>query len=147
MRLVRPLARGLRALLRRRDADRDIADEVQNYLEQATAAHVARGLSPRDARRAAQVEIGNVTVMSEQVRSFGWENVVENLLSDLRYGARWLRTNPGFTTVSAITLALGIGATTAIFSAVYPILFDPLPYPGAARIVTVSYVLRPSAST
>ena len=68
MRLVRPIARGLRALFRGRDADRDIADEVQHYLDLATAAHIARGLSSTDARRAAMAEIGNATVMSEQVR-------------------------------------------------------------------------------
>jgi putative ABC transport system permease protein len=141
MRPLRSLARGLRALTQRRDADQDIDDEVRHYLDQATAAHRLRGLSPDDARRAALLEIGNASVVAEQVRSFGWENVVETLLADLRYGARWLRANPGFTAVSAITLALGIGATTAIFSAVYPILFEPLPYPNADRIVAIRYSL------
>jgi len=141
MRLLRPLARGLRALVRRRDTDRDISDEVRDYLDRATAAHRARGLSDADARRAAQLEIGNITVVSEQVRSFGWENVADTLIADVRYGVRCLRANPGFTTVTAITLALGIGATTAIFSAVYPILLDRLPYPNADQIVTLRYVL------
>jgi len=146
----RPLARGIRALFRRRDVDHDITDEVRSYLEHATAAHMARGLSAEDARRAAQLEIGNITVVSEQVRSFGWENVVEALIADLRYGIRWLRGNPGFTTVSAIAIALGIGATTAIFSAVYPILFDPLPYPDPGRVVALRYLLldgRPTLQT
>jgi hypothetical protein len=139
MRPLRSLARGIRALTQRGAVDQDIADEVQSYLDDATAAHIARGLSPDAARRAAQLEIGNASVVAEQVRSFGWENLVVTLFTDVRYAARWLRHNPGFTAVSAITLALGIGATTAIFSAVNPILFEPLPYPNADRIVAIRY--------
>src|SRR5262249_22124211 len=67
------------------------------------------------------------------------------LIADVRYGLRWLRSNPGFTAVSAITLALGIGATTAIFSAVNPILFEPLPYPHAERIVGIRYAFGDGA--
>jgi putative ABC transport system permease protein len=138
--LWRQLTRGLRVLTNRGAADQDIADEVQHYLEQATAAHLARGLPPEAARRAAQLELGNPTVVREQVRSYGWENAVGALLADGRYAARRLRSNPGFATVSVLTLALGIGATTAIFSAVNPILFEPLPYPHAERILMISDV-------
>ncbi|HEU4629168.1 MAG TPA: ABC transporter permease [Gemmatimonadaceae bacterium] len=138
MSLWRQLARGLRALTHRSAADRDIADEVQHYLEQATAAHVARGLPPAEALRAARLELGGVTRVREEVRGYGWENVVETGLADLRYAVRRLRGAPGFTAVTVLTLALGIGGTTAIFSAVHPILFEPLPYPHAERIVTVT---------
>ena len=138
MSLWRQATRGLRALTNRTTTDRELSDEVRDYLERATSAHVARGLAPRDARRAAQLEIGNATVTREQVRSYGWENTIETLLADLRFAARRLRTNPGFSVVAVSTLALGIGATTAIFSAVNPILFAPLPYPHAERIVMVS---------
>ena len=137
MSIWRQLARGVRVLTRREAADREIDDEVQHYLEESTAAFAAHGLSPEEARRAARLEMGSATVIREQVRSAAWEDVIGTLFADLRYGARRLRGNPGFTAVSVLTLALGIGASTAIFSAVNPILFEPLPYPQAGRIVTI----------
>src|SRR5688572_17837154 len=133
----RQVGRGLRALTHRTSTDRDIADEVQHYLEQATAAHSARGLTPAQAARAARLELGSVSSVREQVREYGWENVVETLIADLRYAGRRLRGAPGFTTIIVLTLALGIGATTAIFSAVNPILFETLPYPDAGRIAAI----------
>ena len=139
MSLWRQLTRGLHVLLNRRAADAEVGNEVRHYLEQATAAHIARGRSPEEARRAAQLEVGNVTAVRDQVRSDGWENTVGTVLSDLRHALRHLANNPGFTAVAVLTLALGIGASTAIFSAVNPILFEPLPYPHAERIMTVWY--------
>jgi putative ABC transport system permease protein len=133
----RQLTRGLRALLHRSHTDRDIADEVQHYLEEATAAHVARGLSLDQAVRAARLEVGSLTGVKEEIRGYGWENAIETLLADLRFAARRLRADPGFTIVALLTLALGIGGTTAIFSAVNPILFQPLPYPHADRLTAI----------
>ena len=129
MSLWRQLTHGLRALTRRAAADQDIHDEVDHYLEQVAATHIKRGLSPEAARRAARLELGNATSVREQVRTDGWENVVETFLTDLRYGARRLRAAPGFTAITVLTLDLGIGGTTAIFSALNPILFAALPYP------------------
>jgi len=137
MSLWRQLSRGFRALTSRSAADRDVADEVENYLEQATAELIAGGMSPEEARRAAQLQLGSSMALREEVRSYGWENRVESLLTDLRYAARRLRKSPGFTVVAALTLALGMGASTAIFSAVYPILFQPLPYPDPGRILMI----------
>ena len=133
----RQLTHGIRALLKRSQVDRDIDDEIQHYLDQATAAHIAGGYSPEEARRAARIELGGVTHVREQVRSAGWEHVVETAYTDLRYGARRLRSEPVFTAVAVLTLALGVGATTAIFSAVHPILLEPLPYPDPERIVVL----------
>jgi putative ABC transport system permease protein len=133
----RQLTHGLRALTDRASADRNVADEVDDYLEHAQAEYISRGLSPADALRAARMEIGGVTGAREQVRAYGWENVIEATLADLRYAMRRLRVTPGFTIITVLTLALGVGATTAIFSAVNPILFEPLPYPNAQRIASI----------
>jgi hypothetical protein len=112
MSLWRHFTRGLRVLTNRKAADRDIADEVGHYLEESTAALVAGGLAPDDARRAASLEMGNTPAVREQVRGYGWENTIDNLFAELRYATRRLSGNPGFAAVSILTLALGIGAST-----------------------------------
>lgn len=137
MSLWRQLTRGLRVLIQRNESDAELSTELRDYIDRATAAHIARGLAPEAARRAALVEAGSATSIQDQVRSSAWEHAVENFLADLRYGARQLLRHPGFAVVAILTLALGIGATTAIFSAVNPILFEPLPYPHADRVVIV----------
>jgi len=138
MSLWRQLTRGLRALVDCPAAERDVADEVEHFLDEATAALVAQGLSREEARRAAAVEFGNAAFVREQVREYGWENVIWSFAGDVRYGLRRLRSAPGFALVCIVTLALGIGASTAIFSAINPILFEPLPYPRASRIMMIS---------
>jgi putative ABC transport system permease protein len=137
MSLWRQLTRGLRVLTHRRCADDDVADEVEHYLEHAAASLIASGLSPQDAQRAARLELGSPNAVREAVRSYGWEHTIHTLLTDLQYAARQLIRNPGFALVTALTLALGIGAGTAIFGAVNPILFKPLPYPHAARLMMI----------
>ncbi len=137
MSLWRQVTRGLRGLADRSRADQDAEDEVGHYLEQATADHLARGLSPEAARRAARLELGSVAAATEELRSYGWERAVDAVAADLRHAARRLRMEPGFTVVTILTLALGIGASTAIMSAVGPILFRSLPYPDANRIMAV----------
>ena len=123
MSLWRQLTRGVRVLVHRSASDRDVDDEVQHFLDETTAALVARGLSPDEARRAARLELGSAAAVRDEVRATGWEHLVGTVAADVRYGARRLRHAPGFALVSALTLALGIGASTAIFSAVNPILF------------------------
>src|SRR5262245_47971501 len=75
--------------------------------------------------------------LDEQTRPYGWKNVVATLVNDLRFAARQLRSNAGFAAVSVLTLALGIGATASIFSVINPILFKPLPYPNAGRVMMI----------
>lgn len=135
--LWRQVARGTRTLVDRRAADHDVSDEVRDYLVRATESFIAHGMSRADAERAARLEIGNETLAIEQVRGYGWENGVEAFVADVRYALRRLRASPVLTITATLTLALGIGAATAIFSAVNPILFEPLPYPKAGRLVTI----------
>lgn len=139
MSLWRQLRRGLRALCNRSAADEEIADEVRHYLDESAAAFAAKGLSAEEARRAARMEMGTAAGVAEQVRDYGWENRIDALFSGLRYAVRRLRGNPGFTAVSVLTLALGIGASTAIFTVLDGVLLKPLPYPHAERIVALLY--------
>lgn len=140
MGLIRQIRRGVATLLSPARADSDMDREIRHFVEQR-ARELAReggGVAFDEALRRATIEIGNVTVTREQVRASGWEHGVDLVLGDVRYALRRLRRDPVFTVVAALTLALGIGAATAIFSAVNPILFRALPYPGAARVVTIS---------
>lgn len=137
MSLLRQIARGIGALIHPGDRDREVSDEVHEYLDQAIQYHVARGLSREQAVRAATIDMGNVTVTREQVRTAGWEHAAETALADVRYALRRLRSSPAFTATAVITLAIGIGASTTVFSAVSPILVQPLPFPHADRLVTI----------
>jgi hypothetical protein len=138
MSIFRRIRRGVRALINSHEADRDADDEVNHYLAESTLAHERNGLAPSEARRAAALDMGNATFTREQVRNMGWEHSVETLVTDVRYALRRLRRSPSFTITAVVTLALGIGAATAVFSAVSPILLEPLPFPHASRLVTVN---------
>lgn len=135
----RQLARGARVLKDRKTADHDIAAEVGHYLEAATADFIAKGLSPEDARRAARLEVGSATAVREQVRGYGWENTIDTFFADLRYAVRRLRQKPVFAAASLLTLALGIGATTSIFSVIDGVLLKPLPYQKAGQLVALTH--------
>ena len=137
MSFLRQVRRGVAALLSPARAD-DAADtEVRHFVEQRAGELTREGLSLDEAIRRATLEIGNVTITREEVRASGWEHRLDLVLGDVRYAIRRLRRDPGFTVVAALTLALGIGAATAIFSAVNPILFRSLPYPAAHRIIAI----------
>lgn len=136
--LLRQVRRGLAALLSPARANADVDAEIRHFVYGRTRELEREGLSNQDAFRRATMEVGNVTATREAVRASGWEHGIDTLLSDVRYALRRLRRDPAFTLVAALTLAVGIGAATAIFSAVNPILFRALPYPGAERIVAIS---------
>jgi putative ABC transport system permease protein len=113
--------------------------ELRFHLEQHTADLIARGHDPAEARRIARIELGGPEQVKEQCRDERRTRWLEDLWHDAIYALRTLRQRPGFTFVAVLTLALGIGASTAIFSAVNPILFEPLPYTDAGRIMTIWY--------
>jgi putative ABC transport system permease protein len=138
VRVWREIVAGLRTLLRAGEADREVAEELEHFRAEAEADLVAHGNSPEEARRAVRLRYGDPLPAREDVRASGWESVVDTLLSDVRLSARGLRRSPGFTVVAVLTLGLGVGATTAIVSAVRPVLLEPLDYPAADRLVFVA---------
>ncbi len=137
MSLWRQLTYGLRSLANRAKHDRDTAEEVEQYFEEAEAALRSRGLSAEDARRAARLEAGNLTLVKNRVNAYGWENVARSFFSDLRFAGRQLWKHKVFTATATLTLALGIGANAAIFTVIESVLLAPLPYKNADRLAVL----------
>src|SRR5438874_1148816 len=134
---LRNIAIGLRSLFRRKKVNRELDEELAAYLEMAAAEKMKQGMSRKEALRAVRLERGHLEGSKEIVRSGGWESVLETCWRDLRFGVRTLRKSPGFTAVAVLTLALGIGANTVIFSAVYAVLLKPLPFKDSDRLVFI----------
>ncbi|MBO0858937.1 MAG: ABC transporter permease [Chloracidobacterium sp.] len=124
-------------LLRRRRYERDMEAEMRFHLEMQIEQNLASGMASEEAHYAARRQFGNQTWLKEVSREMWSLTSIEMMIQDLRYGARMLAKNPGFTSLAVLTLALGIGSTTTIFSAIQNILLDPFPYKDASRVVTI----------
>src|SRR5215475_4594903 len=137
---IKELGRRLSMMLRRGKLDRELDEEMRLHVDLRTEEFSKRGAASGEARALARRQFGNTALLQEQSRDeWGWV-WLDQLLVDVRLAARHLRSAPGFAALTVFILAVGIGATTAIFSAVNAILFESLPYPNAGRIVTVQEI-------
>ena len=129
-----------RRFFRRSSWDRDRAEELRSYLDIETDENIARGMSPDAARRAANLKLGNTVRIREEIYRMNSISPLETFGRDLRMAIRGMRRRPGFTLAVVLTLALGIGANTAIFGVVDGVLIKPLSYPNAGELVSIKHV-------
>src|SRR5580704_10962762 len=146
MSVLRNIASGLRSLFRKERVGRELGQELNVFLEMAAEEKIKEGMSRSDAVRAVRLERGSLEVTKEVVRSAGWESFVETCWQDLRFSARMLRKNPGFTAAAVVTIALGVGINVGIFSVLNGAALRLLPIPRAEQIISVSQVFYGRAS-
>jgi predicted permease len=137
MTLWRSLIGGVKALLFKQQQGLEMDEELRAYLEAATEAKMRAGLGYSDALRAARVEAGSLEAIKQEVRAAGWESAVESFWQDVRYGMRQLLGSPSFFAVAILTLALGIGANTAIFTLVHEVILQQLPIANPQQLYRV----------
>ena len=140
MRTVNRLLGGLRALFRREAVERELDAEIRGYLDASIEEKIRAGWSREHATRAARAELGSVAAVKDHTRDAGWEGGLDSIVRDFRYSVRTLRKSPAFSIVAILTLALGIGANSAIFSIVNGIMLRPLPVPRAGELITLTTV-------
>jgi putative ABC transport system permease protein len=143
MSIFRNFIAGLRTLFRKGQVEQELDEEVRGYIESLVEERIRAGMPQEQAIRLTRLETGSVDALKENVRDVGWEQVVGSLWQDVRYGLRMMRKSPGFSAVAILTLALGIGANSAIFGIVYGLLYRPLPFPDEGRIALVHMHFSP----
>jgi putative ABC transport system permease protein len=133
----------LRSLFRRTQVEHELDEELRYHIERQIEENIAKGMTPEEARYAALRAMGGVERRKEECRDTRRVRLIENLAQDLRYAIRTLFRNPVFSVVALLTLAIGIGSTTAIFSVVHALLLKPLPYPDSDRLVRLIVIQTP----
>jgi predicted permease len=136
MSVLKSLASGIKALLHSELRNEEIKEELRSYRDAAVDEKMKRGMRREDALRAANREIGTAETVRHKVWSAGWESRVESLWQDIRYGARQLLKSPGFSIVAVLSLALGIGANTAIFTLINDLLLKSLPVRDPQQLIS-----------
>jgi putative ABC transport system permease protein len=146
MGIWKTLSAGVHGLFRKREAEQELDEELRDYLDKSAAEKMRSGLTREEALRRARLEMGGVEAVKESVRAASWETRVETLWTDLRFGARLLRFNPVFAGAAILSLALGIGANTAIFQLLDAVRLRTLPVKNPQEIARVVFDRRGSRS-
>ena len=136
MGLLGNIAQGIRSLFRRQAMEYDMDDELREFIDASTAEKVRRGMPAEQATHAARVEMGSTNAVKHHIRSATWESRMEIFLRDLKHCVRGLLRSPGFTLIAVLSLALGIGANTAIFTLIKQVLLQDLPVRDPQQLVT-----------
>ncbi len=141
MKWLRTFTSRLIGFFRKQQIERDLDSEVQSHLDMLIAENIRRGMTPEAARHAAKREFGGVELTKEEYREQRGLPLLDGWLQDVRFAVRMLGKRPGLTFASVLTLAIGMGANTAIFTAVHSVLLHSLPFPKADRLAIVWSVL------
>src|SRR6266404_5602853 len=142
MSILRNIASGLRSLFQKKQVRKELDKKLNGFLEMAAEEKMKEGMSRKDALRAVRIERGSLEVTKEIVRSAGWESFVETCWQDLRFAARMLGKNPGFTAAAVVTVALGVGINVGLFSILNGAALRLLPIPRAEELVSVSQIFH-----